>query len=347
MKNLILILPLVLFLSSCQKDEEPLTTQALGDKSKASAIVNAFGLANAEYSKLGPYEVATNAVRGDCRQLVGIASKVLASLKLINPEVRCSPAFPYGFEQNFSTEAFYPANIQSLEKIPVINFVGGILSNQGHYEALATLWASYGFVVINSNNFINTVPTMHIYGAIEASKLNDDPLSPLYNKIDLTKMIVAGHSAGGGASILTSSLSQKALDIIDPRLRILGSLPIQPGPLAIGTTVKHPTFIITGELDLIVSPLLWPNLWQSNLIKRVPSWIATARFATHFSPTLDIQRNEFAGISVAWMLYQGKNDESASRYFVGTDYLLQSDPQFIQGTLNPLRVQRNNLADRL
>ncbi|PVH26546.1 poly(ethylene terephthalate) hydrolase family protein [Sphingobacterium corticibacter] len=347
MKASKLTLLLLLIFISCNKSEDLNPINSTNDYTKASAISSAFGTANNQYGKPGPYEVATNAVRGDCRQLFGIASKVLAAIKLLDPEIRCSPAFPYGFEQNFSTEVFYPADIQNLEKLPVINFVGGILSNQGHYDALIKLWTSYGFVVINSNNFINTAPTMHIYGAIEAAKLNDNPKSPLYKKIDLSKMLIAGHSAGGGASILLSSLSQKTLNIIDPRIRIIGSFPIQPGPLALGITVKYPTFITTGELDLIVSPLGWPILWQSNLINHVPSWIATARYATHFSPTLDLKRNEFAGISVAWMLYRGQNDSTASRYFLGSDYLLSSDPQFIQGILNPLAVQRNKKADKL
>ena len=79
----------------------------------------------------------------------------------------------------------------------------------------------------------------------------------------------------------------------------------------------------------------------------VPTWTGTAKYATHFSPTMELNRNEYAGISVAWMLYRGKDDANASTYFLGKDYKLSKDDQFFQLRINPLRVQRNKLADKL
>ncbi|MFD2742045.1 MULTISPECIES: poly(ethylene terephthalate) hydrolase family protein [Sphingobacterium] len=344
----ILLMTLILF--SCSKKGDLPPVQITEDDANASLLFNATGDANNEYGKMGPYTVSTNAVRGDCLQLVGVATKVLGTIRILDPGIRCSSSFPYGFDSQFSTEVFYPANIKSLDKLPVINFVGGILSDQGHYTTLASLWASYGFIVVNSGNFINTVPTMHIFGAKEVSNLNNDPSSDLYNKVDLSKMIIAGHSAGGGATLLTSSLSQTALNLIDPHIRIIASLPIQPGPLALGSTAKAPTFLLTGLLDLVVPAWGWPQL-QGNFIRSVPAWTATATTATHLSPTEPLGKNEYAGISVAWMLYNGKNDKDAANYFIGKDFRLSSDEQFVQGgstpRLVPLRVQRNSLAERL
>lgn len=315
-----------------------------GGQAMASQLVPALGLANDQYAKSpGPYAVSTNAVLSDCRGLLG----VLARGMLLDNSIQCNQSFPYGFSSPISTSVYYPASIKQLDKLPVVNFVGGILSNQGQYTELLRLWASYGFIVIISADFINTAPTMHVLGALELSKLNQDPSSPLFGKVDLSRTIVAGHSAGGGAAILSASLPPDTLKAIDPQLSYIGALPIEPGPIGLGSTVKTPTLVLTGAADVVVPAWAWPRLWQGGLIKTVPGWSATAHNATHFSPVRSIRENEFAGITTAWLLYVGKNDPAAKEYFVGEDYKLARDPQFIRWLFNPLRVQRNEVADSL
>ncbi|AZC26790.1 MULTISPECIES: alpha/beta hydrolase [Pseudomonas] len=310
----------------------------------ASQLVPAFGLANEQFAKTaGPYNVSTNAVLGDCRGLLGVLARIL----LLDNSVQCNQSFPYGFSNPISTSVYYPSNIKTLDKLPVINFVGGILSNQGQYTNLLRLWASYGFIVVVSSDFINTAPSMHVLGAVELSKLNQDPTSPLFGKVDLSRTIVAGHSAGGGASILSSSLAPETLRAIDPQLSFIGSLPIEPGPIGLGSTVRTPTLVLTGAADVVVPAWAWPRLWQGGLIRTVPGWSATAHNATHFSPVRVVRENEFAGITTAWVLYVAKNDPAAREYFVGKDYKLAQDPQFIRLIFNPLRVQRNEVADEL
>jgi pimeloyl-ACP methyl ester carboxylesterase len=312
----------------------------------ASELIPAYGLAHDEYAytdQAGPYGVDASAVVADCRGLVG----TLAKLVLTDPDVQCNESFPYGFKSPVSTNVYYPENIKELDKLPVVNFVGGILSNEGQYTNLVRQWASYGFIVVVSSDFINSWPAMHILGALEVSKLNKDPASPLYGKADLTRTVVAGHSAGGGASILASSLPDAALRLIDPDLKLVGSLPVEPGPLGVGALVRVPTLILTGAADVVVPAFTWPLLWQNGTIKDTPAWFATARNATHFSPVRGNAKNEFAGITTAWLLYAAKSDSNAAGYFVGPDYKLSKDSQFIQSRLNPLRVQRNSVAAAL
>ncbi len=340
---------LVFMFFSCAKDAAIIPEETSESISENSILRDAFGLANDEFAVPGPYQVTTNALRGDCAGLVGIASRVLSSIGFLDPGIQCSPSFPNGFDKPFSTEIHYPSNIQSMEPLPVINFVGGILSNQGHYDALVKLWASYGFIVVNSNDFLNITPTMHVFGAIEVAKLNKDPKSPIYGRADLSKMIVGGHSMGGGACLATATIPQSALNLIDPSLRIVGTFPLQPAPFAKSSQVKAPTLLLTGAADVIVSPFGWPLL-QKRTLRSIPSWFGTARFATHLSPNLEIKRNEYAGISTAWMLYIGKRDVNASRYFLGNDYKLSKDPQFFLNErliFRPLNVDRSRSAAAL
>ncbi|MEY1580593.1 hypothetical protein AB7Z98_17225 [Providencia manganoxydans] len=309
-----------------------------------SLLVKAYGLANEQFARIvGPHDVSTNAVMGDCRGLVGL----LAKLAVPFSDIKCNDSFPYGFGDPISTSIYYPSDISNLEKLPVINFVGGILSNQGHYTEMITHWASYGFIVVISSNFINSTIAMHLLGFLSLSQMNRDPDSPVYGKVDLANSIVAGHSAGGHATLRAASLSDEVLAMVDPDIRISGALSIEPGPLAIGGTVKKPTLLLTGLADVVVPPFTWPSLWMLPLIKKVPAWGATALTATHFSPLRPLVDNEFAGITTAWLLYRAKGDASAKEYFVGENYKLAKDTQFIQNALNPLRVSRNALAENL
>ena len=93
--------------------------------------------------------------------------------------------FPYGFASPISTSVYYPADIAASDaKLPVITFVGGILSNAGNYHELMKLWASHGFIVVISSDFINSFPLMHALGILEVAKLDKDPASALHGRAD-------------------------------------------------------------------------------------------------------------------------------------------------------------------
>ncbi len=171
----------------------------------------------------------------DCRGFVGTIARIV----LLDGSIRCNEAFPYGFASPISTSVYYPADIAASDaKLPVITFVGGILSNAGNYHELMKLWASHGFIVVISSDFINSFPLMHALGILEVAKLDRDPGSALHDRADFSRTLVAGHSAGGQATLQSASLSAQALQLIEPRLKLVGALPIEPGPLAIGSTVK-------------------------------------------------------------------------------------------------------------
>lgn len=358
-KNVLAILFASFSVLSCQDDEMITTAQsttqqtdAIADKKIIGEIKNvATGTANGEYGKPGPYVVTTNELPKDCKGLAGIIVKMAQTLQFLDHDIKCNDSFPFGFKSPINTSIYYPTNIKNINgKLPVINFVGGILSNTANYNRLATLWASYGFIVTVSGDFINSYPEMHIFGAMSASKFNKDPQSPLYGKVDMSKVIVAGHSAGGGATLQVASIPENLLKLIDNDMKIVGALPIEPGPLGVGTTVRVPMLGLTGMLDTVIPAISWPNIWQNNLVHNVPAWSATANSADHFSPTMGTENNEFAGITVAWIKYLAYNDANAKSYFVGSDYKLKNDPQFKSRILiNPIypKVKRNEKASEL
>lgn len=306
-----------------------------------SLLFPAFGPANREFAAApGPYAVATDAVVGDCRGLVGL----IAKLVLLDATVKCDAAFPYGFDDPISTSVYYPRNIGQLGKRPVVVFAGGILSNPGQYAPMIEHWASQGFIVMNVGDFINSTPVMPLLGLNELIRMDRDPASPLYAKVDLGRVVIAGHSAGGQAAIQTGSFAPALQAAIDPRLRIVGVLPIEPGPLGLSATLQAPTLILSGAADVVVPAIAWPNLWQDPHLQRLPAWGATARFATHFSPVRELKYNEFGGITTAFLRYVGLDDAHAKAYFVGPNYKLSLDEQFVPSVWPIVGVDRNAAA---
>ncbi len=358
MKKLIIALCTV-FLLSCSKENATLKIESQVDD-EATSLLDASGLANQQFAKMGPYEVSTDAIRGDCRGLAGIVQKVLGRVGATNPEVRCSPSFPYEFASRFTTEVHYPSNIASLEKLPVVSFVGGLLSNVGNYDATVKLWASHGFIVVNTGNFINFSPAMHIHALHEIARHNKDLTSPLYNKVDLSRTLLSGHSAGGSAAIEITKVAERRIQEIDADLKIIGCFPLQASFAANSNGVRVPTLLLTGFYDVAVPPFTFPLTRQFQRMTLAPAWYACATNADHLSPVREVSRNQYVGISVAFMRYIANNDEVARSFFVGSNYGLANDSQFVQeGSIhqrtylfNPLirrniAVQRNRLAERL
>lgn len=314
------------------------------DVQARSLLFPAFGKANAQFAAApGPYGVATDAVVGDCRGLVGL----IAKLVLLDAHVQCDAAFPYGFQDPISTSVYYPRNIGQLGKLPVVVFAGGILSNPGQYAAMVQHWASQGVIVMNVGDFINSTPVMPLLGLNELIRMDRDPQSPLFGKVDLARTLIAGHSAGGQAAIQTGSFPPQLQAAIDPRLRIVGVLPIEPGPLGLSATLQAPALILTGAADTVVPAIAWPNLWQDPQWQRLPAWGATARFATHFSPVRELKYNEFGGITTAFVRYVLQDDAAAKAYFVGANYKLSLDEQFVPSAWPVVGVDRNRAAAEL
>ncbi|SMO75211.1 Chlorophyllase [Chryseobacterium rhizoplanae] len=316
----------------------------------AKSSVFSTGLANSEFGKSGPYGVSTDDVLGDCDSYFGTIVPIAQALGIVvDNSIKCNNNFPYGLNTDvFSSHIYYPTNIKNMGKLPVVNFVGGIMANTAMYSQMASLWASNGYIVIVSSDFVNVLPTMHLLAFKELSNMNKNQQSPLYGKVDLSRSLISGHSAGGGTTLLTGSISANTFKVIDPEIKILGAMSIEGSPIAIGLTVKVPTLFLAGMQDVIVPPFVH-KLWQYDTLPQ-PAWTATATTATHFSPLMETSRNEFAGLTVAWHKYLAENDPSAKSYFVGKNYKLEQDTQFVQGGvlgLNPFKVNRNRKAEEL
>ncbi|MEU8896347.1 alpha/beta hydrolase [Nocardia sp. NPDC048505] len=287
----------------------------------------------------GPHPVATTVRTNSCQDSVfGMIQHIAVHLFGNRDSPTCTQAFPNGLESPIGVNTYYPGDLTA--PAPLLVFTPGINSNPGMYDALARQWASHGFVVVLPYDYVNSlahVPTLGLATAVLAAR---DPNSPLYGRIDLSRTVFGGHSAGGQAALQAGALFPGVAAAIDPALRIAGVLAIQPGPLALGTLLEVPTLFLTGFNDWVVPDFAWVRWWQYNLTGRAPAWIANARGVSHFSPVDGLDAYLSAGTALAYLRYLAYGDDTAARFFTGSDWLLPQDKTYFS-------VQRNAAAAAL
>ncbi|WP_405494623.1 alpha/beta hydrolase [Nocardia sp. NBC_00511] len=255
-------------------------------------------------------------------------------------DLTCTQAFPYGLDSPIGVSTYYPADIADLDDAPLIVLTPGIAVDSGMYDEMARQFVSRGFVVTIPHDFTNSLIHVPALGLAVALIADRDPNSPLHNKIDLGRTILAGHSAGGQASQQLAAVLPAIASQIDPTLKLAGVLAIAPGPLAVGSLINVPTLYLTGYNDWVVPDFGWVRWWQYNLTANAPAWIANARGVSHFSPVDGLDNYRADGTAVAWLEYLAFGNETAKQFFVGPDWQLRNDPTFYS-------VERNALANNV
>lgn len=153
--------------------------------------------------------------------------------------------------------------------------------------------------------------------------------SPLQGKLDTSKIGVAGHSCG--------TLQALAMSSTDPR--ITTTLMLNGGVWNIGTgglpgapeitkqslkTIHGTIAYIHGALDSAL-----PNGTDDySRIDGIPAMIAVRKDVAHSGTFLLKNGGAYGTVSLAWLDWQLKGDESASRWFVGKDCRLCTDSRW-------------------
>ncbi|GAB0103914.1 alpha/beta hydrolase [Nocardia sp. JMUB6875] len=296
--------------------------------------------AQAVFGAMGPYAVASTAVLHPCKESIwGFVQELVIRAFGNNSEPTCTYAFPQGGDSPIAVTLYYPQDIRDLSAAPPIVFVPGIDSDVGMHDASARHWASHGFVVALASDFSNSLLEMPALGLATVVSANRDEKSPLHGKVDLSRTVFAGHSAGGQAAQQSGAAFPAIAHLIDPQFKVAAVMALEPGPLALGSMISVPTLMLTGHDDFVVFDVAWPRLWQYNLVN-APAYLVNAKGATHFNPLDDLEHNKFTGIMMAWLLHITMHDETAGKFFLGPEWLLPSDTSFLE-------VYRNEVAERL
>ncbi|RDI63856.1 alpha/beta hydrolase [Nocardia pseudobrasiliensis] len=306
-------------------------TSAAADETTAQSV----------FADTGPHPVATPTVTNPCQESVaGMIAHITVHIFGNRDDARCTQAFPYGLQSPVGVNTYYPADIADMSDAPLILFEGGITANPGMYDTLARQWTGHGFVVVIAYDFVNSLAYLPAWGLAVAVAQNRDANSPLFGKIDLGRTVLAGHSAGGAATLQAAALFPPAAGLVDPKFHVIGALAIEPGPIGVGSLIGVPTLFLTGYNDFVVPDFAWVRWWQYNLTFNAPAWIANARGVGHFSPVDGPGAYLSAGAALAWLEYIGFDDPTAREFFVGPDWRLKDDKTYFS-------VDRNARADAL
>jgi hypothetical protein len=222
----------------------------------------------------------------------------------------------------------------SSQKLPIIAWGNGACANSPweHVNFLSEV-ASNGFLVVaigplplagekGSGRSQSTQLTDAIDWAIAQ---NSDKASPLYNKIDITKIAVSGMSCGGlqtleiapDKRVTTAVIYNSGLFVV--RGSGVGGMPDLPTEHL--KKLHTPTlYVLGGEKDIAYAN----GMDDYKNINHVPVFVANmdvGHGGTYGQP----HGGEFAKVATAWYKWQLKGDKEAAKWFTGNPPGLAAD----------------------
>ncbi|MFE5285888.1 alpha/beta hydrolase family protein [Nocardia sp. NPDC056611] len=238
-------------------------------------------------------------------------------------------AGPYSPEVSIGVvhTVYYPQTMGAHgEKHPVIIWGNGTGVLPGAYTLLLRHYASHGFIVVAANTPVSNFAITMRSGIDLIEKLNGDPSSVFYGKVNLDRIGSAGHSQGGSGAINAA---------VDPRVDTV--VAIQPGPLNDPGQLHKPALFLAGQFDAIVWPVLVKAMY--NAVDQAPAEYAELRGATHFGT--GITGGDMRGPSTAWLRYWLMDDANARTEFFGPNCGFCADSQQFSD------FRRNGLANQI
>ncbi|WP_334431391.1 alpha/beta hydrolase family protein [Micromonospora sp. CPCC 206060] len=198
---------------------------------------------------------------------------------------------------------YYPRDIAaSSRRHPVIVWGNGTGALPLVYRDLLLHWASHGFIVSAANTPTSNLGISMRAGIDALTQADNNPASIFYRQVDLGRIGAAGHSQGGAAAIVVGA---------DPRIDTI--IPIQPGPLADIDDVHVPAFLMAGQYDSIVFPVLVQAFYDD--ADHIPAIYGEVRGADHFTIVGD--PGPFAAPTTAWFRFHLMDDAEARTQFYG------------------------------
>jgi hypothetical protein len=223
------------------------------------------------------------------------------------------------------------------KKLPIIAWGNGACANSPweHVNFLSEV-ASHGFLVVaigpmpmEGEKGRGSSKSSQLTDAIDwAIAQNADKNSPLYNKVDVSKIAVSGMSCGGLQTIeiapdkrVTTAVIYNSGTFITPGTGVGGMPPLTKADLL---KLHTPTlYILGGEKDIAYAN----GMDDFNKINHLPVFVANmdvGHGGTYSRP----HGGEFAKVATAWYNWQLKGDKEAAKMFTGNPPGLAKDPNW-------------------
>jgi hypothetical protein len=215
---------------------------------------------------------------------------------------------------------FRPACMKKGEKYPVIAWANGTCGETHGYSGLLSTVASHGFVVIAPNSTWTAAVTtaagtpVQVSAMDYAEALNADAKSPLYQRLDMSKVGAMGHSQGAAATGSTAA---------DPRVK---SVIFWNS----GASNDKPFLNVSGDED-VGGGTVAALKSSTDAATKPGAWIyyhkVLANGGMNTGHLLLMEQPErVTDLALAWWKWQLLGDQEAKKMFVGADCGLCKTP---------------------
>lgn len=282
------------------------------------------------YGHRGPHPTAATAVASsNCTPFYQFYNQVLRLSHGVSSPGPCYGIAPEGKAPAVGHQFFYPTDLAAGERAPLIVLSPGIGVEPGTMHRHAEFYASHGYIVAMGYSWLNWFGAQ-MAGAAAALHIADlNPNDPLYQHVDFSRMMLVGHSAGGGSALRMSGLMDGFMHSIGRTdARVIGVAGINPGPadFALASPPSAvPSLVMVAEHETLVthpqSRIAYDRATGSK-------WWAMLKDAAHGAYLDTPETTPYDATIVAMADWLAKGDTKAAGVFQGDQYLLAQDPEF-------------------
>lgn len=221
-----------------------------------------------------------------------------------------------GFLKGFGdSTVYYPTNTTG--RMGAIAVIPGYLSYESSIEWWGPRLASHGFVVMTMNT--TTIYDQPDSRATQLSKALDYLIaqsntssSPIYNKIDSTRLGAIGWSMGGGGSLKLST--QRSLNAIIPQA------PWYAGSNSFNT-IKTPALILACSADTVAPVAVHASPFYNQIPGSTPKAFLEIYGGSHFCANSGYPNEDLLGLyGIAWMKRFIDFDNRYSQFLCGPNH---------------------------
>lgn len=193
----------------------------------------------------------------------------------------------------------------------VVAISPGYTARQSSIAWLGRRLATHGFVVItiDTNSTLDQPPSRATQLMAALNHVVNNANSTVRSRVDASKLAVAGHSMGGGGSLIAAENN--------PSLK--AAYPLTPWSVSKNyRSVRVPTMIIGADGDSIASVSTHSRLFYNSLPSNVSKAYGELNNASHFTP--NTTNTPIGRYAVTWMKRFVDNDTRYSPFLCGAEH---------------------------
>ncbi|WP_295625674.1 alpha/beta hydrolase [uncultured Corynebacterium sp.] len=307
---------------------------------EAPAMPAPAGTIRADFGAPGPHDIDVSEEVGECDDLIyGVYADIVENTMNVNERPSCYDTFPGGAESPVGVKYYYPSELTSDEgaTAPLMVFSPGIGANPGMYDRQARLYASHGYVVAMGYSFLNWFGYQVELAAKGAVDQSLDTTSPLHGKVDFSRTMLVGQSAGGGSVARMGGLLDGAMnDYSDVDFRTAGMVPLMNAASDFGTLSPAPSVPALFALAEHESLVPWPFSRLAYDRHTGSAWWTIIKGVSHGSYLDHPKYNAAGALVLSFSEYvagapygKAPSTPDVAAVYEGDGYRLASDPELM------------------